>query len=89
MTIEEMTQQTPAYWSANFPKSCARIPEEDLLRDAVARAELTRMEMDTIKLVAPDMTDEEAWSESRGIFCITSGGSDGASEYDDDEEDDE
>jgi hypothetical protein len=31
---------------------------------------LTRMEMDTLKLMG--MTEEEAWAEARSLFCLAS-----------------
>ena len=40
------------------------------MRQAVACAKMTRSEMNTIK-IGTQMTEEEAWAESRSLFCMT------------------
>ena len=71
MTIEEMTQQTINHWKMYYPEEYAALDGGWAMRQATACAKLTRSEMDAQKMVAPGMTDEEAWNESRNLFCLT------------------
>ena len=77
MTEQEMTQETLDFWRREYPEKFKTIPKEGAMRQARARASLTRMEMDALKLVNPNLTDEMAWSESRHLFCMKSPETDG------------
>ncbi len=78
MTVEEMTQITLSHWKMNYPEKIKKIKqvmgkekgEEWIMRQAVECAKMTRSEMNTIK-IGTQMTEEEAWAESRSLFCMT------------------
>jgi hypothetical protein len=67
---DEMVAMTMDHWRTRYPKEYEKLPKKALVRDAQARADLTRMEMDTIKQGSPLMSDAEAWTESMTIFCL-------------------
>ena len=71
MTVEEMTQITLNHWKSYYPKEYRKTPKDYLKKQAAACANLTRTEMDCQKMVYPWMSDEDAWAEARGIFCLT------------------
>ncbi|WP_211234093.1 hypothetical protein, partial [Chitinilyticum litopenaei] len=54
-----------------YPKFAVNltVPKEWLTRQAIAAAQLTRMEMDALMLVGMD--EESAWTETRTLFCLT------------------
>ena len=70
MTEEEITQITLDHWRREYPKELAKLSKEKALREARGCAGLTMMEMKTLKLIHPGMTDYEAWAESRHLFCM-------------------
>jgi hypothetical protein len=70
MTIEKMMQMTLDTWRMYFPKKYRKLGKERALVEARACALLTRSEMDTIKMMVPGMSDYEAWTEARTLFCI-------------------
>ena len=70
MTNEEMVQMTLNNWRMFFPKQYRKLGKERALVEATACAKLTRSEMDAIKMVVPGMSDAEAWTEARCLFCM-------------------
>lgn len=70
MTMAEMAQATLDHWRREYPKEYRRLSKGEALRQAKACASLTMMEMRTLKLIHPGMTDYEAWVESRHLFCM-------------------
>lgn len=72
MTEEEITQITLDHWRREFPKEFRKLSPEKALSQARACASLTLMEMRTLKLIHRDMSDYEAWVESRHLFCMKS-----------------
>jgi|GEM_PF-986619 len=70
MTEAEMTQITLDHWRREYPKEFKKLSWDKALRQARACASLTQMEMRTLKLTHPGMTDYEAWTESRHLFCM-------------------
>lgn len=70
MTEAEIAQITLDHWRREYPKEYRKLSREEALRQARACASLTLMEMRTLKLVHPGMTDYEAWVESRHLFCM-------------------
>jgi hypothetical protein len=69
MTLEEMQQITINHWRATAPEKMRRWKPSTIARQSMACAKLTRMEMDTIK-IGTGLTEEEAWQESRHLFCL-------------------
>jgi len=70
MTEAEIAQITLDHWRREYPKEYRKLSREEALRQARGCATLTLMEMKALKLVHPGMTDYEAWTESRHLFCM-------------------
>ncbi len=68
MTLVEMQQETIAHWMTYFKKDAKRLGAEELAKQSLACARLTRMEMDSLKLIGLD--EEAAWTEARNLFCL-------------------
>ncbi len=71
MTDGKMLSMTLDHWTRKFRKACRISGKEKILATAKAAVALTRREMDAIKLLSPGMGDYEAWTEARGLYCIT------------------
>lgn len=70
MTLDEMQQITLNHWRATDPARMKKLGPARVQEESRACASLTRLEMDTLKLGG--MSEEEAWAESRHIFCLAS-----------------
>lgn len=70
MTIEEMQQMTLNHWRKTFPQMVAKLSPKKLMEESLACAQLTRMEMDTLKQ-GTGLSEQEAWAEARTLFCLT------------------
>jgi len=70
VTEEEMVLVVLEYWEQFHRSRYRKLGRERALREARACARLTRKEMDALKLIVPGMTDYEAWTETRNIFCF-------------------
>ena len=68
MTLEKMQQITINHWRATAEKM-RRWKPSTIAAQSRACAELTRKEMDTI-MKGTGLTEEEAWQESRHLFCL-------------------
>ena len=69
MTDAEMIQITLNHWKMNYPKEFKALGK-NALTDATADGKMTRWEMDALKQVTPGMSDREAWTEARRLFCL-------------------
>lgn len=70
MTLEEMQQITLNHWRATDPSRMKKLGPARVQEESLACAKLTRLEMDT--LMKGGMSEEQAWTEARGIFCLAS-----------------
>lgn len=68
MTREEMIFQTKLHWLKYHSKAVKNWKPEDFMKQALAAADLTRMEMDSLMLIGLD--EKTAWSEAKTLFCI-------------------
>lgn len=69
MTINEMAQMAKAAWKVQGPETYQlMVSKGELEREALAAAELTQMEIDT--LLKSGMTPQEAWEASRELFIL-------------------
>lgn len=68
MTLAEMQQMTVNHWTRYFRSQTQKMGQEEVLKQALACARLTRKEMDDLKAVGLD--EETAWTESRNLFCL-------------------
>jgi hypothetical protein len=68
VTLEEMQQATMDFWLTNFPRRATKMGKEQLHRQAMGCAKLTRLEMDALKAVGLD--EQTAWTEARNLFCL-------------------
>ena len=69
MTDAEMIQITLNHWKMNYPKEFKALGK-NALTEATADVKMTRWEMDALKQVNPGMSDREAWTEARRLFCL-------------------
>lgn len=69
MTQTEMIQETMAHWLTYHRAALNKIPKAERLVQATACADLTRLEMDSLKAIGLD--EETAWVEARNLFCLT------------------
>lgn len=63
-----MQQMTVNFWTSKFRAQTSRMGQEEVLKQAMACARLTRKEMDALKEVGLD--EETAWTETRNLFCL-------------------
>ena len=68
MTLAEMQQMTVNHWNKHFRGQTQKMGQEEVLKQALACARLTRLEMDSLKAVGLD--EETAWTEARNLFCL-------------------
>ena len=68
MTLAEMQQMTVNHWTKHFRGQTQKMGQEEVLKQALACARLTRKEMDDLKAVGLD--EETAWTEARNLFCL-------------------
>jgi uncharacterized protein YjiS (DUF1127 family) len=68
MTLEEMQQTTINHWQATEPQKLRRWKRATVEEQSRGCAELTRMEMNALKLIG--VSEEEAWMQSRRLFCL-------------------
>jgi hypothetical protein len=69
MTDAEMIQITLNHWKMNYPKEFKALGK-NALTEATAAVKMTRWEMDALKQVNPGMSDREAWTGARCLFCL-------------------
>ena len=67
MTLDEMQQATINHW-LTYHRSAAMKLGKELPKQAKACAQLTRKEMDSLKMIGLD--EETAWTEARNLFCL-------------------
>lgn len=70
VTNDQMLLMTLNHWEKQNKKKYKK-NQQFLEQEARAAVNLTRQEMEAIKKVVPGMTDWEAWTEARTLFCIT------------------
>lgn len=68
MTLQEMQQATVNFWWTQFRNQAKAMGKEEVLKQAMACARLTRKEMDQLKTIGLD--EETAWTEARNLFCL-------------------
>ena len=59
---------TVNHWTAHFRAQAKVMGREEVLRQAMACARLTRKEMDDLKAIGLD--EETAWTEARNLYCL-------------------
>ena len=68
MTLEEMQQTTVNFWMTQFRSQASKMSKEEIQRQSVACARLTRQQMDDLKMIGLD--EETAWTETRNLYCL-------------------
>ncbi len=68
MTLQEMQQATVNFWWTQFRSQAQAMGKEEVLKQAMACARLTRKEMDNLLMIGLD--EETAWTEARNLFCL-------------------
>lgn len=68
MTLEQMQQTTVNFWWTQFRSQAQAMGKEEVLKQAMACARLTRKEMEQLKTIGLD--EETAWTETRNLFCL-------------------
>lgn len=68
MTLDEMKMQAIRHWKTYHRKLVKNWMPEDFQREAQAAAELTRQEMDDLKMIGLD--ERTAWTEVKTLYCI-------------------
>ncbi|MDT0619895.1 hypothetical protein RM531_15590 [Salinisphaera sp. P385] len=81
MTQIEIAERAKAHWRIYLPNRYARLVSEGKLdREAMAAANLTLMEMETLKLGGAN--EWEAWEAARDIFVLVDPARDETPDYD-------
>jgi len=69
MNVPQMAAQARAHWKETNPEIYRQMVEDKaLVAESEAAAKLTLMEMKTLML--GNMTEQEAWQESRQLFIF-------------------
>ena len=68
MTLEEMQQTTVNFWMTQFRGQAKMMGKEEILRQSMACARLTRQQMDDLLTIGLD--EETAWTETRNLYCL-------------------